>query len=163
MPEEKQYLPLVDVESVLEILNRIAIFAGLSQKQLYSLFGLLKQVSYKSQEIIFRQGQHPSHIYIVESGSVKLVVYKDDVPLELAMFDKGSCFGESSVIGIQPHAATAIASVDTSLIVLSRDSLLAIYKSDLELFSILILNIAREISRRLHSSDEVLFHYVKTK
>jgi len=49
------------------------------------------------------------------------------------------------------------------LIVLSRQALLSIYKQDLELYSILLLNIAREACRRLHHSDEVLLHYVLEK
>ena len=53
MTEEKKYMPLLEVENVLSILNKISLFGGLSEKQLYSLFKLLKTVSYKSGEIIF--------------------------------------------------------------------------------------------------------------
>ncbi|MHC4061713.1 MAG: Crp/Fnr family transcriptional regulator [Planctomycetota bacterium] len=163
MADEKQYQPLLDVENVLPILNKISLFAGLSDKQLCSLFRLLKKVSYSAGETIFEQGKEPSHIYIVRSGEVKLVVDKERTALELIVFDEGRCFGESSVIGIQRHAATAIAVRDTDLIVLSRQALLSIYKSDLELFSVLILNIAREACRRLHSSSEILLHYVRKR
>jgi len=52
---------------------------------------------------------------------------------------------------------------DTKLIALSRNALLSLFKSDLELFSILILNIAREACRRLHKTDEILLHYVLKK
>jgi len=39
----------------------------------------------------------------------------------------------------------------------------SLLKSELELFSILILNIAREACRRLHKMDEILLHYVLRK
>ena len=81
-------------------------------------------------------------------------------PLELIVVEEGQCFGETSVIGIQPHAATAVTTEDTELIVLSRNALLSLLKTDLELFSILILNIAREACRRLYKTDEILLHYV---
>jgi hypothetical protein len=48
----------------------------------------------------------------------------------------------------------------TELIVLSRRALLSIYQSDKKLFSLLILNIAREASRRLHRTEEIMLHYV---
>ena len=163
MTDQKIYHPLLDVENVMRILNKISILAGLSDKQLQSLFKLLKKVSYGAGEIIFDQGQEPGYIYIVQSGKVKLIADRHETPLELIVFEEGRCFGESAVIGIQRHAASAIAAEDTSLIVLSRQALLSIYKSDLELFSILILNIAREACSRLHSSDEVLLHYVHRK
>ena len=163
MTDQKKYQPLLDIENILLILNKISIFAGLSDKQLQFLFQLLKQVSYSAGEIIFEEGQEPSYIYIVQSGKVKLVADKQGTPLELIVFDEGRCFGESSVIGIQRHTASAIAAEDTNLIVLSREALLSIYKSNLELFSILILNIAREACRRLHSSNKILLHYVHCK
>jgi len=127
------------------------------------LFKLLRRVSYKAGEVVFFQGAEPSHIYIIQSGRIKLVVGKDDTLFELVVFGQGDCFGETSVIGIQPHVATATATEDTELIVLSRQALLSIYKQDLELYSILLLNIAREACRRLHHSDEVLLHYALKK
>ena len=160
MTDHKNYLPLLDIENILPILNQISIFAGLSEKQLYRLFRSLKTVTYDASENVFEQGSQPSHIYIVRSGRIKLVVHQDQTCFELMVLEQGHCLGEASVIGIQPHAATAIAMERTELIVLSRQALLSIYESDLELFSILILNIAREVCRRLHASDEILLHYV---
>lgn len=160
---EKQLSPFLDIEDILPILNKISIFAGLSQKQLYTLFRLLEKAHYKAGENIFNEGQQPSHIYIVQSGSVKLIANAEQTPLELIVFEEGQCFGETSVIGIQPHAATAVSVKDTELIVLSRKALLSLFKTDLELFSILILNIAREACRRLHKTDEILMHYVLRK
>jgi len=153
----------VEIEEVQAILKKISILAGLTEAQLCRLAGLLEKVTYRAEEHIFEQGQQPSHIYVVKSGRIKLVAEKFGTNLELIVFGQGQCFGESSIIGIQPHAATAIAMEETELIVLSRNTLLSLYKTDLELFSILILNIARETCRRLHATDEVLLHYVLRK
>lgn len=64
------------------------------------------------------------------------------------------------MIGIQLHTATAVALEPTELIVLSREALHSIFDDDKELFGLLILNIAREVSRRLKQTDETLLHYV---
>jgi len=161
MADNKKCEQLMEIEDILSILNKISIFAGLTDEQLHSLFQLLETIHYDAGETVFEQGDHPSHIYVIRSGKIKLVATKDDTPFELVVFDQGQCFGESSVIGIQPHAATATAVEDTELIALSRQALLSIYESDLALFSKLIMNIARETCRRLRSSSEVLLHYVK--
>lgn len=160
MDNDQEYLPLSDIQSIHGIISKITIFAGLTEKQLEYLFNLLEKVSFKSGQTVFAQGAEPSYIYVIISGRIKLVVTQDQTTLELIVFEQGHCFGESSIIGVQRHGATAIAIEDTELIVLSRNALLSIYKSNLELFSILILNIARETCRRLHNSDEVLLHYV---
>ena len=163
MEDKKSYEPLSDIEDVLPILNKISILAGLSDPQLYTIFRLLYRVSYKANETVFEQGEDPGHIYIVKNGKVKLVVWEDGTPLELTEFEQGHCFGEASVIGIQPHQGAAIAAIDTQLIVLSRKSLMSIYASDKEVFSILILNIAREVCRRLYASDNIFLHYLSKK
>ncbi len=163
MDEKKTYEPIMDIENVLAILNKISIFAGLSDSQLYTLFRLLNKVTFKANETVFEQGDQPNHIYIVKRGKVKLVIWEDETPLELIEFSEGHCFGEASVIGIQPHKGTAIAVTDTELIVLSRKALMSMYDSDKELFAILILNIAREVCRRLHATDDILLHYLREK
>jgi CRP-like cAMP-binding protein len=158
--EEERSYTAIDINAVLPILGEISLLAGFSAKQLHKLCMLLSKTRYKAGQKVFEEGDQPSHIYIVKSGSVKLVVNCRDIPLELIVFEEGQCFGETSVIGIQPHAATAVCMEDTELIVLSRSTLLSLYKTDLEMFGILILNIAREACRRLHKSDEILLHYV---
>ena len=163
MSDKKECLPLLDIEKVTAILGKIAIFAGLSDKRLYALFRLLEQVCYKKGEVVFERGDEPGYIYIVRSGRIKLIVREEEGPLELALMEEGQCLGESSVIGILKHDVTAIAEEDSELIVLSRRALLSIYTSDLEMFSTLIMNIAREVCRRLHATDEVLLHYVLRK
>ena len=163
MPDKKIYSPLTDTESVLSVLDKIAIFGGLSNEQLHNVFSLLKKVTYNKNEIIFKQGEPPSHIYIVRSGKVKLYIEVDQAKLELIEFDVGSCFGESSLIGIQAHTASALAVEETELIVLSGQTLLSLYESNKDIFGMIILNIARETCRRLHQADDALLHYVLDK
>ena len=163
MKKEKRYQQLVEIEKIVPILNTIAIFGGLTDKQLSIVFKLLKSVSYKAGERIFEEGDEPTHIYIVRSGEIKIVIDADNEPLEIFAFTQGHCFGETALIGIQPHSATAVAVVDTELIVLSGEALLSIAECDKELFGMLLLNIAREACRRLHKTDEILLHYVHQK
>ena len=163
MEQQKSYTSILDRESILSILNKISLFGGLSENQLSVLLKLLQIVSYHAGEYIFKQGEAPSHIYIVKSGSVKIVIEQDSGRYDLVVFGIGECFGETSVIGIQPHSAHALAQEDTELLLLPRNSLLSIFNTDPTLFGLLILNIAREACRRLYKTDEILFHYVSKK
>lgn len=156
---DKTYLPLTDIENVLPILDKIAIFGGLNEKQLHVVFKLLKKVSYDKNDIIFKRGESPSQVYIVRSGKVKLYVDAQGEKLELVEFNVGSCFGESSLIGIESHTANAVAVEKTELIVLSGQALLSLYNCDVSTYAMIILNIARETSRRLHKADDTLLHY----
>lgn len=163
MAEARIGEPLVNVEEVVSILNRISIFGGLDDKQLYDVFGVLRKVSYHKGEFIFEENDPPSDIYVVESGSVEIILDAEGERLAAAVFGVGECFGEVSVIGIQNHTAGAVARQDTELIILPREALFKFWDTDKALFGMLVLNIAREACRRLHKADETLLHYFAHK
>lgn len=150
----------MDVARVRPILDKISLFGGLTEDQLHTLFSKLKLVHYRAQDIIFRQGDPPSYIYIVLAGEIRLLFEQADHPLSQTQFLPGACFGETSVVGIQPHSASTLAVVDTDLLVLSKENLMELFDTDKTLFGMLILNIAREASRRLHKADDLLLHYL---
>lgn len=156
----KNLIPLYNVESLIPILSKISIFGGLNDSQLYKVFRKLEKTSYKNLEYIFHQGSAPSHIYIIIKGRVRMIQEIQGSNYQLFEFGSGNCIGEDSVIGIQPHTLSAIAIGDVELAVISKKALLDLYKTDKELFTLLILNIARELSRRLKLTDNLLLHYI---
>lgn len=162
IPEEQREFPL-DVDHVMSILNQISLLGGLTDEQLHRIFPMLGSIRHEAGSVIFEQGGRPTHIYIVQSGRVKMVVHVDGTAMELIEFGTGQCFGETSVIGIQPHSATALAMEDTELIILSREALHSLYKTDKDIFGMVVLNIAREACRRLFHTDEILLHYALSK
>lgn len=151
--------PLLDYEAVIEILNQIALFGALNDEQLYKVFKLLKKISYKKGSFIFNQGDSPKNIFIVLSGKVELVLDANGEYLVKGLLEEGQCFGETAVIGIEKHSASAVAADDTQLIVFSRQDLFSLWETDKDLFTMLVLNIAREACRRLSNSDKILLHY----
>ncbi|VGO19706.1 Crp/Fnr family transcriptional regulator [Pontiella sulfatireligans] len=159
MAIEKYRLPLLDVENVLPILNQISILGGLDDAQLYTVFRLLETEHYHKGEFIFRQGDSPSHIRIIRTGRVRMVENVDGTPMELCEFKTGECFGETSVMAIHQHTASALALEDTELLVIPREKLFALYNSDPKLFGMLMMNIAREACRRLNKTEDVMLHY----
>ncbi|QBG47647.1 cyclic nucleotide-binding domain-containing protein [Verrucomicrobia bacterium S94] len=159
MATEKYRPPLLEVEKVLPILNRISLFGALDDTQLYTVFRMLETEQYRKGEFVFRQGDAPDHIRIIEKGRIRLVENVDGTPMELFEFGPGDCFGETSVLAIHPHTADALALEDTDLLVVPREKLFALYERDPKLFGMLMMNIAREASRRLNRTEEVMLHY----
>ncbi len=151
--------PLKDISKILPIIDQIPVFGGLSDKQLNGLFSFLKIVKYDKDELIFEEGTSPSCLYIIENGRVRLVRNFGKSPLQLIEFEKGHSFGDNSLIGIEPHTATAVAMEDTELIILTGRDLHKLYETDKDLYCMLILNIARELSRRLNQTEDILLHY----
>lgn len=159
MAIEKYRLPLLDVEKVLPILNRISLFGGLDDAQLYTVFNILETEHYRKGDFIFRQGEAPDHIRIVQSGRVRIVEELEGTPMELAEFSAGQCFGETSVITIHQHTASALALEECDLLVLPRDKLFGLHESEPKLFGLIMMNIAREACRRLKKTENTMLHY----
>jgi len=148
-------------QDLISILDRIAIFGGLELGQQQKLLQIMDEKTYDDGETIFRKGESASCIYIVIDGRVALDFDQDDHPLSDLRLHPGACFGETSVIGVQPHIATTRAEGKTRVLALSSASLYQLYETDLPLFASVVLNFAREASRRLHSTDELFLQTSK--
>ena len=104
MAKPRVDMPMVEVADVLAILNKIALFGGLTDEQLHTVFGLLKKTRYARGEFIFEEGDEPSDIYIVFGGSVELLLEVDGDYLAEAVFGVGDCFG--GLLRCEASAAT---------------------------------------------------------
>lgn len=145
-----------DYQSILPLLEKISIFGGLTVEQQKSLTRQFVAKSFIKGDTIFRQGEACGHIHVIYKGSVEIFIESEGRQMNLVVFNAGDCFGETSVLGIQPHSANARALEDTTCMILERKALLRIYETDPVLFGLLILNIARETSRRLYHADQML-------
>lgn len=61
-------------------------------------------------QVLFRHGDHATHYFQVESGSVKMFISNaEGHELILGIFDRGECFGEPALIGRYPYQSNASA------------------------------------------------------
>lgn len=134
-----------------EQIEKISLFGALNDEQRNRLLKESTVRHCRFGEQIFCEGDLPSDIYIVLSGRVDLICERDNIHEIKQILKEGECFGETAVIGIQPQAATAVAATrDVSLLVLNSHSLIDIEKHNKELFALLMMNIARDVSRKIH-------------
>lgn len=148
---------------LLETLQNVTIFSGFSTGDLQHICANCSLVDARVGEVILEEGTPATEILILLKGRVSIVLGLKDEAIELMVFGPGSCIGEASVIGIQMHSASAVVIEEATLMVLRRQVLMQLFEENKALFSLLILNIARELARRLHHTDEVLLHYGRMK
>jgi len=140
---------------IMEILSQIALLGGFSTEMTEAIISNLQEVSIKKGEYIFHSGDSPKNIYIILEGRVEC--YFDNKKVH--EFSQGLSLAEAAVIGIQKFKSDAIAAEDCELLVLSKMRLLELFENDKEVFSLLILNIARELARRIAAMGEALRNY----
>jgi CRP-like cAMP-binding protein len=158
----KTFVSLKDFESVQPVLSDIAIWGGISGRQRQEIFKRLEIGVFEQGEDIFQKGDEPSHIYIVKEGKVGLFITDKEVVLEKKVLAVGETFGVASLMSMQRHTTTATALEKSKVMVLSRQALLQLKDEDIELFALLMMNIARELARRLKLTDDILLGYMQT-
>ncbi len=144
--------PAPDVHAKLSFFRNVPIFGGLPDAELVRLCGFADWRRFEGGEIIVREGDLAREMFVVIDGRVD--IFKGEGSRLLCGLESGQCIGEMALIDIQPRSATAIAARPTTLMVLGFDHLIRLHQSNLGSYTLVVLNIAREISRRLRETNE---------
>ena len=140
-----------------DFLAQIPIFGGLPNAVLARIIDLAREVHVAPGGLVFSEGEPARAMFIVREGELEICKRgRDGSEFCLAMLQRGDCVGEMSLIDIQPRSASARAVSEATLCVLDQQEIAKLYQTDLETYTLLVLNIAREISRRLRRADQVL-------
>ncbi len=96
-------------------------------------------------------------MFVLERGKVAVHKQWNGKDHLLKHLSQGDCFGEMALLDLYPRSASMMVVEPCDAIELHNSILLRFYQHDLEQFTIIQMNISREISRRLRSADNQLF------
>lgn len=135
----------------------IHIFAGLRDEVLESLAQRCTEIRAEQGDMIVEENVMGREMYLIAEGSVR-IVSQLGLPGEtvLAELGAGEFFGEMSVIECARRSASGIATEPSVLYALSNTEIHALFKRWPDQFSILILNISRDLCRRLRAMNRVV-------
>ena len=131
-------------------LAKVPLFAGCPAEVVDQLADATAEIAFAGGQPIVQQGQVGNGLYIVVSGTARIVGGTD----ELARLGPGDFFGELSVIDQQPRAASAYAEGATVCLALASWDLMSMLERDPKL----AMNLLKQLAGRLRSADEQLRH-----
>ena len=143
-------------DALLLLLPKIPIFGGVDGEPLNRLIALLGEEEHVPGEVICKQGENGRSMYVVRSGEVVVCRDNNGKRTKMVRLGTGEAFGEMCLVEIQPRSATVIAEVPTRLLALTQKSLMQLYGKDMPTYTLILGNIARELSRRLRRADQRL-------
>ena len=129
-------------------------FGGLSDAGLELLVSMLVERRFDADATVVAEGEPGRSMYIVHSG--ELVVSKlgeSGRAILMTGLGPGDFFGEMTLIEPQNRSATVLAETPTELYELTARNLYAYYKADIYAYVMVMLNINRELCRRLRRAD----------
>jgi CRP-like cAMP-binding protein len=104
---------------------------------------------------IVREGDEGHSLFILVEGNVAVVKHADTPhAVTLATLHQGDIFGEMCVVDPVPRAASVHALTPVRAIEIKASTLHHLYQKLPDQYAIVLLNLARDLARRLRTLDE---------
>jgi CRP/FNR family cyclic AMP-dependent transcriptional regulator len=139
-----------------ELLAHIPLFESLTPQDLDALSSKLAETDYAEGDVIFRQGEEGSSLFIIDEGAVEISYGEGRGRIALATLFDGQYFGELSLFDGAPRSATATASKRSRLMCLDRVHLVDFVNKNPSA----ALRIIAEMSERLRQTNELMSRQV---
>jgi len=140
------------------LLMKIPVFGAIREEIIAQLVEQAPIIKIKNGAYLFREGDKGTSMYIIERGHMAAIKNWGGEDYLLKRLAQGDCIGEMALFDFFPRSASIISTENTELIEITAADLLNIYHQDLEQFTLLQMNLGREVTRRLRAADEQLFN-----
>jgi len=137
------------------LLAQFALIEDFTKEQVEVLKPIIKDVRFKSGQVIFTQGDSADYLYFVLDGGVSIQFKPDDGPvLTVSEVEQGGVFGWSSALGSSSYTSSAVCTEGGIFIRLEGEDLKNLCQEHPET-GILILNrLAGVIAQRLRGTHK---------
>ena len=117
--------PTSNLQNLAGFLKQTPLFLGLAESALVGLVQSLKVRDYKKGEVIFFEADAPEYVYIVQRGSVSIMLGSyDGHEIIINEMYPGDYFGELSVLIKDAYTTTAVAHSDCRLLLMTGRNML---------------------------------------
>ncbi len=141
----------------IDLLRRMPIFGGLKSETLEFLLDLSNEILVSDGDYFFREQERGNSVFVLESGRAEVHRLKQGDAIVLRKLVEGDCFGEMALIDFMPRSASVMAETNCQAIEISGKALIQLHKRDIEQYAMIMMNLGREVSRRLRLAGDRLF------
>lgn len=121
--EETEKAAALEAENrVFDQLREVPLFDPLTDQETRSLASRARVEHYFTAEVVMHQGQAGDSLYIIDEGSVGVVVSHDGQSEKLAELGPSAIIGEMALMTGAERTATVTASMPTQFVVIDRDA-----------------------------------------
>lgn len=138
-------------------LKEMPVFGGLREDIVKLILEGCDYVELQPGNTFFREGERGDSAFIVESGSAALFKRGESgESYKIRSFLPGECFGAMALLGVYPRSGEVRAMKTCRVVEIKADQLFSVYQVDPEQYTLIFMNMARDLSRRLRDTDDQL-------
>lgn len=130
-------------------MDRLSLCADLTEEQSTRLLGAFERKTFDDGRCVFGQGEPPDEMYLVLSGSARILV--DD--RNVGTVGSGECLGEVALLTGTPHSATAVVEGSLETAVLTGGALRRLVRRRPDIGTVVYRNMARGLGEKLRRAD----------
>lgn len=120
----RQSRSILQPHEILSMLNRLPIFASLTNEEALSVARRCQYAVYRAGSTVFREGERGDTLMILLAGRLQVSCRGEDgVNVQVAELEPGSVIGEMAVIDPAPRAASAYAPEETVVLIIDSETL----------------------------------------
>lgn len=136
----------------ISVLKKIPLFAAFSETDIRNLIPLLRRKTLRKGEILFRQGDEGTALYLILQGRIKISLSMRMDAVTLAILGQGEFLGEMALLDGLPRSADAIALEDSYLYALNQKDFLSFIVNNEKV----VRGVLASLSMRLRRTDDLL-------
>lgn len=141
----------------LSLLQQMPIFGGIREDTLQFILDVSRTVTVPKGKFFFHQQDAADSMFVLERGKVAILKTWKGRDYVLHELHSGDCFGEMSLLDLQPRSASVLSVEDSVAIEITSATLTQVYGRHHEQAAMIYMNMGREVSRRLRDTDERMF------
>lgn len=149
----------IDTAFAVGALRSCVLFARCSDATLEQCATQLRVRRFRRNDTVFHQGDPGDSLYIIESGTVKVVLPspEGEEGAIIASLGRGAFFGELALLDGAPHSASVVALDQVDALVLHREQFDELIDTDPELRRALLAGLTAELRRLTRHVEDLHF------
>lgn len=137
-------------------MKKLPVMQGFSDDEIFHIARITTQRSFKKNDVVFREDDLTEGIYLIHSGSVRIIKNTPFGEQQLATLGKGEFFGEMDFIDSLRCSADAIASEDLTLYSMSKMKLEEMFISKRHVAVQFYWHFWKTLSLRIREANDLL-------
>lgn len=146
-------------EKISSFIKDVTLFGSLNDEQIQLLAANFDEISFKKGAYLFKENASRNMVYALYEGEVELfknTPYGEEK--RLSFFRKFDFIGEGSLMDNSPHATSARALTDITVLALGKEKMLELFSANTDLAAKVYSYLAKLIARRMDQANMQLIN-----